>query len=322
MNTSEKRDKSLTGLSDIIIEARLSIDSVLHDIERAVKRFNEAKPHEYYQRFSLRVFSSRRTGGKSLWISKFSIPRTGRTSKNDEYIVIAIYLSTETPVEKYHFEERFSYIYRRIEEFAERDSYTDYHYFIFFCGYGFRAGVEDAIERVRSKLFRDSPEAVIRYVDLRNGESIRSKLYMALKEYFGARVYGILRGDYERSENRVFGPVKAFIDYQLMILANLKRDGLLITRLEDIARKGEYDVNEYRNIIESLIGPPKNIGEGIKSIEAKPIGDRSIDTEDRDTGKTSSRSIDTGYRDRDIGDRDSIDRRRIAIKLYGLAPKT
>jgi len=250
--------------SSIFIEARISINGVIVDLKNAVQSFNniyfDLNHYSYRQIFRSRVFRARRTGRESLWISKLSIPQSDRTSKDDEYIVIAIYLSTEIPVEKCSFERRLKYISRRIEEFAERDQATRYHYFIYFCGYGFRAGVYEALKKARSSFIRDGVNANIRLIDLRT-TSIRETIYRDLSNYLNRRLYGALTGDFSKSRNMVYGALKAFIDYLLMVLAHLKRDNSLATRLEDIARLREFEVDKYREIIESLAGPPKPVKE-------------------------------------------------------------
>jgi len=250
------------------------IDDTIGDINVAIVRFIKIRSNEYQLRF---LFPKKPYYAKGLWIAIFRIPRTEITAKNDERICIAMYLSRETPVEKYTFLKARERIGRELKEFCKKDSATEYHYFIYFIGYGFSAGVYESKKIITSEFIKYGFNVLFRLINLRSGMNPRNIVYLDLKNYFAARINGFLYKDFSKSKNKIHGSLKALVDYLLMILAYLKNDTKLILEIEDLARYSEYDVNYYRSFVASIIGPPKPRKEKPSKIESTPVAATGIE---------------------------------------------
>ena len=69
--------------------------------------------------------------------------------------------------------------------------------------------------------------------------------YNDLLEYLSGRVYRILSsGSSSRSEGKVFGRLKHLLDYIVVVLASLKDDERILSRIEDVMKEKEVSVDE------------------------------------------------------------------------------
>jgi len=231
-----------------------AVRGVFEDIKAAVSYFDYIKPSSsYVPKPVLEAYRARSTGRENLIIFKFYIPHS-RVVMPPAAIIVAAYRSLQSPVKKYRFEKAADYIGRRIGEFIDGDRGFERHYFIYFCGFGFRAGVEEAKRDLNSKFIGADLNARITLVDMRSrsvGLTVREDLF----NYLYDRVHSLIEKLIAEGKSRVRGSLKNFIDYVILVAARLT-DRELYEEAKSFLKERETPLDRYRALIEKL-GPLK-----------------------------------------------------------------
>ena len=247
------------------------LDSAEHDVATLVKRlraavehYNSVKSHEYYVPLpKLTSIKSRRTGRENLRIISVYIPST-RVPETLEYVHLVTYITREKVMKKQHFNMRYDFTARTlkhiINSLTPRGVANQHHAFIYFIGWGFRAGAHEEVKQTNAKYKDRGIDWRVTLVELRYGSSLYPLVVKDLSTYLGARALKLLESVSERNQ-AIFSRPKHFVDYVLFILAYLSRNEHLVGEVEDLARRYEVLVKEYVTLFAPLPQPVINIEE-------------------------------------------------------------
>ena len=237
------------SLDNYIIEVAKTVKR----LKEAVKLFNTIKSHAYYQKLKHYKIVAKRTGTTNLNVLIATIPQT-RNPEKPEYLVIAAYVSREKVMQRIDFVRRLEYVMRFIKKLMSVDGSGWWHAFIYFMGKAFRAGVYEEAKRTRKVFMGRGLDINLRIIELRyEGRDLTSIIYEDLLRFLGSRAYRILnRGNYSRSEGKVFGKLKHLLDYIIAILTSLKEGKKGLLRIEDLMREHEEYVDTYLDLLKEL----------------------------------------------------------------------
>jgi len=237
------------SLDNYVIEAA----RVMKRLREAVKLFNTIKSHSYYQEFKVFRVVAKRTGVPNLNVVVADIPQT-KNQDQPERLVIVIYISREKKVQRIHFVSRLEYIMRLLKKFMHSDGGVWWHVNIYFIGEVFRAGVYEEARYSRALFKSKGLDIRLKLIELRYGnEDLVNSVFNDLLEWLGTRVCRLIsKGKYSRSKGKVFGRLKHLLDYIIAILMSLKEGDTGLSRIEDLMRKHEEDVDTYLDLLREL----------------------------------------------------------------------
>ena len=162
-------------------------------------------------------------------------------------------ITREKKMQKIDFVRRLEYIMRLLRKLMSKDSDAWWHVNIYFIGRAFRAGVYEEAARSRKAFISRGLDVNLRLIEARYGNDLLKTVYDDLLKYLGSRAYRILSSSsFSRSEGKVFGRLKHLLDYIIVVLASLRDDERILSRIGDIMKEKEVSVDEYLDILSEL----------------------------------------------------------------------
>ncbi len=247
----EERSRVVEAIELALGEA----ECLAQKLTNAIKAYNALKSHEYYVPLpKVRTLRARRTRRDNLRIISLYVPQT-QVPENLEYIHIATYVTSEAVAELYHFRERYDFITRILKSTMNSSSpkgvTANHHSFIYFIGWGFRAGVYDEVRQINAFYKDRGFNWRVRLVELRYDNSLYNEVDRDLTRYLGIRALRLLNSVGSRNPT-IFSRPKHFVDFILLVLAHLSKNRDIIYEVEYLAQRYEVNIREYEKLLFQL----------------------------------------------------------------------
>jgi len=277
---SSKPRPPYSQVSELLRKATEDLAHIRDAFRRATKLFNDSRSKSRCIHLTIIPgnFDPRRHRFTYLGLP---IPnpsrRLGGSPDQDEYLEVVLKVSSEYRLQLKDFKSLMEDARARIIAYRVRDPHTRYRTFIFIAAPGFRKGVEDYVREHNPEFEKENGRIIL--VDL-GEKNLRQAVLETLvtgvdrgedgkplKPFLSWRVHRYLtQGDFEKSDGKVFGSGKDFVDIMMLLVAFLRMlngDRAVeeaVDRLKIAVNMSEYEVEGYRAILRTLVGDLDMLG--------------------------------------------------------------